>query len=292
MAFADPQVQAPLSEKERAALKPLADSETLNFVAQVPLVAGVINHAFSIVKSYSLLFRTYLLGEVILATSLQLASPITSRLSTPLHKVDHFGLQTLDYAKSKFPFPFEAKWEDLLSLAKQPFDKADNIATDYKNTAKENVQHLYDQTNKAVEQLQQNENVYLQKAGNTIVSINESLTKVGQDWSKKTSSEAAEGEKKAQGLVSNLFSELDNLQKYALSLPAEGQKRLSPVIDTFQDTYKEARIEAYDSKLPVQERVSKVTNYLKTQTLPALHKVCFLNIYFLTLGLSRFSSQN
>lgn len=116
--------------------------------------------------------------------------------------------------------------------------------------------------------------MYLQRAGNTIVSINENLTKIAQDWSKKSKAEVAEGEKKAQGLVNNLFSELENLQKFAKGLPTEGQKRLAPIIDTFSSTYKEVYTEAFDSKLPIQERVTKVTSYLRSETLPALHKVC------------------
>ncbi|WFD01792.1 hypothetical protein MOBT1_000468 [Malassezia obtusa] len=263
-----PQVTA----SDRAALKPLQESEVVNFVAKVPLVSGAVDYTYSIITSHGILYRSFLLGEEVLATSLKLAEPITSRLSTPLHKADHLGLQTLDFVKSKFPYPFEVKWEELYSLAKRPFVKADDLVSNYKQSVKDNAQHIYDQTNKAVQQLQQNENVHLQKAGNAIVSINENLTKLAQDWSKKGKAEIAEGEQKAQGLVNNLFSELDGLNKFATSLPAEGQKRLAPVIDTFQATYQQAYKEAFDSKAPVQDRVGKVITYLKSETLPALHK--------------------
>lgn len=261
-----------LSSEQHAALNSLKESETIGFISKVPLVSQAVDYTYSVIKAHGILYRSFLLGEEVLAVSLKLAEPVTTRLSTPLHKVDHVFLQTLDFVKGKFPYPFEVKWEDLYSLAKHPFAKADDIMTTYKNSAKDNAQHLYDQTNKAVQQLQQNENVHLQRAGNTIVSINEKLTSLYQDWSKKGKADVAEGEEKAQGLVNNLFTELDNLNKYAKSLPAEGQKRLTPVIDTFQSTYQEAYKEAFDSKAPVQERVGKIINYLKTDTLPALHK--------------------
>lgn len=261
-----------LSSEQHAALNSLKESETIGFISKVPLVSQAVDYTYSVIKAHGILYRSFLLGEEVLAVSLKLAEPVTTRLSTPLHKVDHVCLQTLDFVKGKFPYPFEVKWEDLYSLAKHPFAKADDIMTTYKNSAKDNAQHLYDQTNKAVQQLQQNENVHLQRAGNTIVSINEKLTSLYQDWSKKGKADVAEGEEKAQGLVNNLFTELDNLNKYAKSLPAEGQKRLTPVIDTFQSTYQEAYKEAFDSKAPVQERVGKIINYLKTDTLPALHK--------------------
>lgn len=262
--------------------KPLVNSEALSFIVHVPLVSGAVDYSYSVIKSHSILYRTFLLGENVLAKSLAIAEPITSRLSTPLNKADGLALQTLTFAKSKFPYPFEVKWDDLFAIVQKPVDQANGVVSNYRNYAqglydthvKENAKNLYDQTNKAVEQLQQNENVYLQRAGNTIVSINENLTKIAQDWSKKSKAEVAEGEKKAQGLVNNLFSELENLQKFAKGLPTEGQKRLAPIIDTFSSTYKEVYTEAFDSKLPIQERVTKVTSYLRSETLPALHKVC------------------
>ncbi|WFD41682.1 hypothetical protein MPSI1_000314 [Malassezia psittaci] len=261
-----------LNSNQSAALKALKDSETVKFIGKIPLVSGAVDYSYSVIKSNNLFYRSFLLGEEVFATSLLFVQPFASRLSTPLHKADHLVLQTLDFTKSKFPYPFEVKWDDLYSMAKSPFVRADDIVSSYKKSAKDNAQHLYEQTNKTITQLQQNENVHLQKAGNAIVSINEKLTSIAQDWSKKGKAEVAEGEQKAQGLVNSLFTELDNLNKYAKSLPAEGQKRLSPVIDTFQSTYQEAYKEAFDSKAPVQERVSKVTQYLRSQTLPALHK--------------------
>ncbi|WFD30088.1 hypothetical protein MSPP1_001102 [Malassezia sp. CBS 17886] len=262
-----------------------ADSDTLQFVTHVPLVAGVLQVAHSLIETNSLLRKPLNVGECVADKSLQLVQPITVRLSKPLHLGDEYTYKTLEFVKNKFPYPFTVKWEDLYNIAVQPLDFATGRLSSCKHQAqnlydtrvREPASKLYEQTGKAVEQLQQHENVYLQRTGGAIASMNDNLTKVAQDWSKKTKSEMADGEQKAQTLVRGLFQELENLQKFALSLSSEGQKRFQPVVDTFASTYKQVASEALDTKVPVQDRVNKVTSYIRSETLPALHKVALAN---------------
>lgn len=275
--MADKQSTKPVQSAPSA----LLHSQTVSLIAEVPLVAGAVDYALSVIKGNPLLYRSYLLGENVFVKSLQITEPITSRFSTPLAAADGLAAYTLRLAKSKVPYPFEVRWEDLISFASTPVNSANEIVSNYRTNAqslydthvKDNAKSVYEQTGKVVEQLQQNENKYLQKAGNSIAAISDSLVSITTDYANKAKEDVGDGEVKAQGLVKNLYAELDNLHKFTLSLPNEGQKRLAPVVETISSTYKEISIDALDSSLPIQERITKITNYLKQETIPSLHSV-------------------
>lgn len=264
---------------------PLIQSETVDFIAAVPLVSGAVDYTLSIIKSRPLLQKVYDLSECVTVKALSLVQPIVSIFSQPLHFIDHTALKILTFVKSKVPYPFEVKWEDLYSHGKAPIEQAQKFANDYRSKSielydthvKGTVKNIYEQTGKAVEQLQQNEQLFVQKVGSTISSMYDNLNKTTRDYSEKASekvkSDVADGEKAAQGLVSNLLSEVENLQKYAKSLPAEGQKRVEPFVDLLGKTYKDLSSLAFDSKATLQERASKVQDYIGQTTLPELQKL-------------------
>lgn len=260
---------------------PAIKSETVDFIASVPLVSGAVDYALSIVKSQPLLHKVYDLGETVTLKALAVVQPVVSIFSQPLHLIDQTALKVLTFAKSKVPYPFEVKWEDLYAHGKAPIEQAQKLADDYRSKSMElydthvkgTVKSIYEQTGKAVEQLQQNEQQYIQKASSTISSLHEKFTKASQEYAEKAKSEAADGEKAAQGLVSNLMSEVEGLQKFAKSLPAEGQKRVEPLMDLLSKTYKDLSGVAFDSNVAIQERATKVQSYLGETTLPELQKL-------------------
>ena len=84
---------------------PVIQSETVDFIAAVPLVSGAVDYALSIVKSHSLLQKAYDLAETVTVKALSISQPIVSIFSQPLHILDHTTLKVLTFAKSKVPYP-------------------------------------------------------------------------------------------------------------------------------------------------------------------------------------------
>jgi hypothetical protein len=62
------------------------------------------------------------------------------------------------------------------------------------------------------------------------------------------------------------------VRNFALSLPAESRKRVDPVLSTFTDAYEHLSKEARDTSVPVTTRLSKVVEFVRTQSIPALQK--------------------
>ncbi|WFD19319.1 hypothetical protein MCAP1_001544 [Malassezia caprae] len=260
---------------------PVIQSDTVDFIASVPLVSGAVDYALSIVKSHALLQKAYDLGEAVTLKALTIVQPVVSIFSHPLHIFDQTALKILTFVKSKVPYPFEVKWEDLYAQGKAPIEHAQKVANNYRSKSLElydthvkgTVQNIYEQTGKAVEQLQQSEHQYLQKASSTISSLHDKFTKVAQENAEKAKSDAADGEKAAQGLVSNVMSEVEGLQKFAKSLPSEAQKRVEPLMELLSKTYKDLSSVAFDSNVGIQERAAKVQSYLGETTVPELQNL-------------------
>ncbi|KOS14841.1 hypothetical protein Malapachy_0786 [Malassezia pachydermatis] len=265
---------------------PVVKSQSLDFISSIPLISGAVNYAMSFVHSYPILQRAYNLGENTTVKALHFFSPVLDALHTPLAQVDNFVLKTLTFTKSKIPYPFEVKWEELYAKSQIPIENVHKVVDDYRHKTmdmydthvKGTAKSLFEQTGKAMEQLQQTENVYLQKAGETISKMQESLASVSKEYADKSKEDVAFGEKKAEGLYNSIFSELDNLQKFAKTLPAEGQKRMEPFMELFNKTYKDLSSEATDAKVPIQERLTKSAGYLQNKTLPELQKLVYDNL--------------
>ncbi|PKI85116.1 hypothetical protein MVES1_001298 [Malassezia vespertilionis] len=282
---------------------PLVQSKTLDFIESIPLVAEAEDYAFSALRDRPIMYRIYAFALFFIAVALKLAQPLIYALRRPLRMIDDHVLAFLETAKHQVPYPFEAHWSGLCKQAQTEVDAyKSSVQTLYENKVKEPYKNLYEQTNKAIEQLQQNENDYLQQAGNVLVSINDRLTRIVENWKKQSKKattegknlaqeEIAEGEKQAQTLVQSLFTELDNLQKYASGVSGEGRKQLQPIIDTFSSTYKDISVEAFDSKLPIQERAAKVVDYLRQVTLPALQKALVATIHDAKENLPKYANK-
>ena len=67
--------------------------------------------------------------------------------------------------------------------------------------------------------------------------------------------------------------QLERVRGFALSLPAESRKRITPVLDTFTETYERLNKEARDSSVPATQRFRNVLQFVREQSLPALQKV-------------------
>lgn len=253
--------------------RPVIKSQTLDFVLNIPLVSGLLEHVQQTLKRHPLLLRLIDLGELALIYTLMMFMPLIHLFSSPLKCADNCAVKTLKYAKSVVPFPFELTWNDLYARGKAPIEHVQQVSQNiYENGIKAPAKSIYDQTTKTVSQLQQSDNEYVKRIGATISSIHENMNGMVKEMSEKTSQEVAEGEKKGLSMMENMLGDLDGLQKFASTLPSEAQKRLEPYIEVLSKTYQDISAEAFDSKVPVRERLSKVISYLQNNTVPELQK--------------------
>lgn len=74
-------------------------------------------------------------------------------------------------------------------------------------------------------------------------------------------------------MVNGLLSEIEGLEKFATTLPAEAQKRLEPYVNVLSSTYKDLSKETVDNKVPIRERLNKAASYLQNNTLPELQNI-------------------
>lgn len=254
--------------------RPVIRSQTLQFVLDVPLVAQALGFVQNILNNHPILQRVVDLYECLFIRIIAFAMPLLNRVNKPLKQADDYAVQTLKFVKGKVPYPFEASWSDLYARGKGNINQAHQMSQDiYESHIKAPAKSIYEQTGKAVEQLQQNENAYVQKTGSTIAALHEKFLGLSKEMSDKTSQEVAEGEKKASGMVNGLLSEIEGLEKFATTLPAEAQKRLEPYVNVLSSTYKDLSKEAVDNKVPIRERLNKAASYLQNNTLPELQNI-------------------
>lgn len=267
----------------------LLESQTFEFIERIPLVQNAWEGLHSYAGALPILFHTYSLIRELFHKFLVVSLPVRRYFSWPLSLLDYYVFQFLVFVKALVPYPFEVTYEELHNHVHERVGRVTSVVSEYREKAhdvystqvshvKESAKTVYEQMGKAVESLQQNENMYIQKVGNTLISINENFTKTAQEWTHKASEDVADGEKRAQSLVDNLLSEVENLQSFAKSLPVEAQKRISPVVELVQNTYKELLKETGNSNLTIQERVNKTASYLRENTLPGLHKAIMESI--------------
>lgn len=235
-------------------------SATLEKVIHVPLIADGLSYVHSVIEAHPLLKRTYSLGESVVPKVIDLVKPVASLFATPLKIVDGMALKVLNFAEAKFPYPFHVTGRELASQVQKPVDQTRDVVQGYTDAAHKAyderivapARSIYEQMGDRIEGLQNQDNVYLQKAATTVVSTYKQLLQLAQDWGKKAEHDTAEGEQKAEGVLKRLNTEvcamrgiycgtdawhqLENLHKFATSLPAESQKRLEPLLNTLQDT--------------------------------------------------------
>jgi len=82
------------------------NSAALQKVLNVPYISESINYADSTIKAHPLIQQGYNLGENVVNSSLNLAQPITSRIAPQLALLDQYAVKGLDYAESKWSYPF------------------------------------------------------------------------------------------------------------------------------------------------------------------------------------------
>lgn len=261
--------------------------QAIDRISHVPIVAQSLNFAQSTINSHAFLAQPYHFGESVFNSSLKAAEPVTTRLQSQLAFLDAYAVKGLDFAESKFPYPFHATTEKVVSDARQPADQAVALVHAYVAAAQKaydervfapakslynaRVAPAYDQANAHFQELK-SQNAYLARASEIVGNLQTNLAKTLDSISSRSKAEGEAGIHRAQGLSNAIFAELERVRTFALSLPAESRKRVSPVIESFNDAYETLAKEARDSSNPPIQRFKNVLTYVREQSLPALQK--------------------
>ncbi|GAC98150.1 lipid droplet-associated perilipin protein [Pseudozyma hubeiensis SY62] len=262
-------------------------SEALKKIASVPLVSDSLSFAHSTIQSHSLLATTYGYGENIFNSSLKAAEPITNRLHPQLAYVDSLAFKSLNFAESKWSYPFHANTKELIDVAKLPADHArdfvqtyaaaiqkaygERVYTPAKSAYESHVVPVYDTASTKFDEIK-SQNAYLQRATDIVKDLQANLAKTLETISSRSKQEGDQATEKAQGLSNAIFAELERVRSFAQSLPAESRKRVGPVIETFTETYERLAKEARNPEVPASTRFLNVIKFVREQSLPALQK--------------------
>lgn len=262
--------------------------QAINRITNVPIVAQSLTFAHSTLESHPLLAQPYHFGNNVVSSGLKAAEPVTTRLQPQLALLDSYAVKGLNFAESKWSYPFTATPEKVVKDARQPADQAVAFVHAYlaaaqkaydervfgpaKSVYNARVAPVYDHANAQFQELK-SQNAYLQRATEIVSNLQSNLAKTIDSISSRSKSEGEAAANRAQGLSNAIFAELDRVRTFAASLPAESRKRVSPVIESFNDAYEILAKEARDTSVPPIQRFKNVLTYVREQSLPALQKV-------------------
>lgn len=263
------------------------NSQALKKIASVPLVSDSLTFAQSTIQSHRLLATTYGYGENLFNSSLKAAEPITNRIHPQLAYVDSLAVKSLDFAESKWAYPFHANTQELIDVAKLPADTAkgffqayaaalqkaygERVYTPAKSAYDAHIVPAVDSAHTKFDEIK-SQNAYLQRATDIVKELQTNLAKTLETISSRSKQEGEQATEKAQGLSNAIFAELERVRHFAQNLPAESRKRVGPVIETFTETYERLSKEARNPEVPASTRFLNVIKFVREQSLPALQK--------------------
>lgn len=262
-------------------------SQALKKIASVPLVSDSLSFAQSTIKSHPILATTYGYGETLVNSSLKAAEPITNRLHPQLAYVDSLAVKSLDFAESKWSYPFHANTQELINTAKVPADHAlgfvqayaaaiqkaygERVYTPAKSAYESHIVPAYDTAHTKFDEIK-SQNAYLQRATDIVKELQANLAKTLESISSRSKQEGDQATEKAQSLSNAIFAELERVRHFASTLPAESRKRVGPIMETFTETYERLSKEARNPEVPASTRFLNVIKFVREQSLPALQK--------------------
>lgn len=265
----------------------LDNSKAFQKIASVPLVSDSLHFAQSTIKSYPLLATTYGYGENFVNSSLRMAEPITNQIHPQLAYVDSLAAKSLDFAESKWSYPFHANTQELIDAAKLPADHAvgfvsayaaaiqkaygERVYTPAKSAYDSHIVPVYDTAHSKFDEIK-SQNAVLQRATDIVTGLQANLAKTLETISSRSKQEGDQATEKAQGISNAIFAELERVRHFAHNLPAESRKRVGPVMDTFTETYEKLSKEARNPEVPASTRFLNVIKFVREQSLPALQK--------------------
>lgn len=274
----------------------------LNRVASIPLVASSLDQINYILEKSSLTRSPYHAAQAITHTAYNYSQPIQIRLAPLIIRANDFANKGLDVVESRFPYPFNAKpeevanyvrekGENLVSSVKTPacgvaegIDKKFTPIVDYFEVAVNKVGSESGPSSPSSDQYQYQRAINLSKhlkdnlydySSEHLKQLREQsvLVQRATDTANSISSLAATQITNAQTrihtLSENMLTELQKIQHSTAQLPHTLQATYPDVSKTITDL---GNIVA-DHDLPVTEKVNRVGHEVKERVSPLLEKL-------------------
>jgi hypothetical protein len=193
--------------------------EAFNRITSVPLVAESLTAAHSTIEAHPILAQPYHFSEKVVSSGIKAAEPVTTRLQPQLAFLDTYAVKGLDFAESKWSYPFKATPEDVYKNARQPADQAiafvttyaDALYKAYEDRVRGPAKSTYDSASAQFQELK-NQNAYLQRASEVVSKLQSDLAKTVESISERGKQEGGQAAHKAQGLSNAIFAEVSKGQ--------------------------------------------------------------------------------
>ncbi|KAG2156885.1 uncharacterized protein EDB93DRAFT_1079038 [Suillus bovinus] len=278
----------------------------LNRVVSIPLIASSLEQINTILEKNTLTRSPYHAAQAITNTAYNYSQPIQIRLAPLLVRADGIANKGLDAVQSRYPYPFQAKPEEVASYVcatagntfenvKSPavsvaegIDKKFAPVVDYIEKIAGNMSHgsgassPSSASSDSQYQYQRAINVSKHLKDNLYVYSSEHLKQVQQqsvlvqratDTANSISALASNQMKNAQtafhGVADSLISEMQKVHESTIQLP-----------QTLQDTYPDVSKTVTDLRniitnpsLPVPEKINRLGREVKERVSPLLEKL-------------------
>lgn len=242
-------------------------SNAISKIANVPLVNAPLSFAFNTIESHSIFARPYHFGEDIINQSLKAAEPITSRFNGQLSYIDLQAVKALEFAESKWSWPFKATPQEVANLPRSVINAyVDALQKAWDARVAPQVNHA----SAKFEEIKAS-NPLVQRAADAVQQLQSNLTQTINSL-KANGVDADKASAQAHGVVSAFLSELEKVRSFAGTLPAESRKRFEPIIESVNTTYHHLNKEVREGSGPLVPRLQKVLTYVQEEAIPGLRK--------------------
>ncbi|TIA85967.1 hypothetical protein E3P99_03827 [Wallemia hederae] len=266
--------------------QPQQHYETIDRLLQIPLIKDGLDFSSSVLHRYPMANRAVERGYNL---AMGISSPILNGpLNRPVHVLDAYTLQLLEYIAHVFPYPFQKHSGEIYDDVKQPIDHSRNrlnadVITPVLLQIENFVHRFIPQSQRDLDKKD------MSPTKRTILLKNEVtdyLTAVSSDqWNKLRQNEWVEGsaefvsaqtnafmkavheskgnvEESTNNLLSVLRNEKEKIEERVRKIPQESRKNVQPAYDKVEQTYNELTGIAGDDSLNARAKAEKIGNYI------------------------------
>lgn len=172
--------------------------------------------------------------------------------------VDSWGVKLLNKVEQWVPSLFTTTAPQVQQAVKKQYDGARSYAVATGTKAQTQLAQLKQQ------------HMVLQRSYDSLVAINAQLVTVGTKVKSKGTQVSTQATATAQLQLGLVYTEMERLQQYLVSLPADAQKRFTPLQQNVLTKYDQTMQQLKQSQSPLAPRLMAVSEYVSTSVLPAL----------------------
>jgi hypothetical protein len=221
--------------------------KSIDRVASIPVVSDSIAQLHAVVTSTNVTTKAYNVAESLVKTGYSYAEPLLGYGSPLLERADGIANQGLDFAESKFPYPFQTKTDQIVADAKKPADQAYGV-----------VKNVYDNRIAPM-----GDNAIVQRAYDTVINLNQQVQSTYSGSVQMVTEGMGDAQAKAQALINALINQLYELKEQGPNIPAQAKENLSKAYSDLS-----AVITAKDK--PVADKTKEVISYIQDSLQPLL----------------------